>query len=443
MPGRTRAPRLDPRVEQRRPGRARRAGQADVRVAPIARDDPACDAAGDRAGARRDRRAAHRGRRQRRRPRRRASRPRARRRDARLLARRHQAGQAPRRRPTRSAPTSSACPATPPSAIVTFTLFGLPLLRAMQGDARPVPMPLRAALTAARKRSPDRLELVRAALQLDRTGARRRRGARQPVLGRGDEPRCAPTASRSSRRARLRSRPERSWTSCAGATRERAARRRLRRRRGARMGGAAQGPAADGRRRDARRALHSVLVSVGAEVVLVGASDAYAALGFESSRTSRAGVGPARRPRGPASKSRRSRRARARVRPAVRERHAARAPRYPRRPPPSSRRGATDAGSRSARATIRPAVLPVIERLLAARRHALQAVLDEAGAVALPLSEGEAMELRDWDVPSDVPRPGSQRLQVLQHRAPVVRREDREERVAVDAVAGLRRRRRA
>jgi molybdopterin molybdotransferase len=58
-------------------------------------------------------------------------------------------------------------PGNPASAIVTFTLFGMPLLRAMQGDARPIPMPLRARLAAARKRSPDRLELVRAMLQLD------------------------------------------------------------------------------------------------------------------------------------------------------------------------------------------------------------------------------------------------------------------------------------
>ena len=58
-------------------------------------------------------------------------------------------------------------PGNPASAIVTFTLFGMPLLRAMQGDARPIAMLLRARLAAARKRSPDRLELVRAMLQLD------------------------------------------------------------------------------------------------------------------------------------------------------------------------------------------------------------------------------------------------------------------------------------
>jgi molybdopterin molybdotransferase len=58
-------------------------------------------------------------------------------------------------------------PGNPASAIVTFTLFGMPLLRAMQRDARPLPMLLRARLASSRKRSPERLELVRATLQLD------------------------------------------------------------------------------------------------------------------------------------------------------------------------------------------------------------------------------------------------------------------------------------
>ena len=55
-------------------------------------------------------------------------------------------------------------PGNPASAIVTFTVFGMPLLRAMQRDARPVPTPLRARMASSRKRSPDRLELVRATL---------------------------------------------------------------------------------------------------------------------------------------------------------------------------------------------------------------------------------------------------------------------------------------
>ena len=57
-------------------------------------------------------------------------------------------------------------PGNPASAIVTFALFGMPLLRAMQGDARPLATPLRAALAHDCKRSPDRLELARAILEV-------------------------------------------------------------------------------------------------------------------------------------------------------------------------------------------------------------------------------------------------------------------------------------
>jgi len=58
-------------------------------------------------------------------------------------------------------------PGNPASALVTFVMFGMPLLRAMQGDARPFATPLVARLATARKRSPDRLELVRATLRVD------------------------------------------------------------------------------------------------------------------------------------------------------------------------------------------------------------------------------------------------------------------------------------
>lgn len=58
-------------------------------------------------------------------------------------------------------------PGNPASAIVTFAVFGMPLLRAMQRDTRPVPTLLRARMASSRKRSPDRLELLRAALALD------------------------------------------------------------------------------------------------------------------------------------------------------------------------------------------------------------------------------------------------------------------------------------
>lgn len=56
-------------------------------------------------------------------------------------------------------------PGNPASAIVTFSVFGLPLLRALQGDARPLAPTLRAVVKAPRRRSPDRLELVRATLR--------------------------------------------------------------------------------------------------------------------------------------------------------------------------------------------------------------------------------------------------------------------------------------
>jgi molybdopterin molybdotransferase len=57
-------------------------------------------------------------------------------------------------------------PGNPASAMVTFALFGIPLLRAMQGDARPIAPPLRAALLHDCKRSPERLEFARAVLDV-------------------------------------------------------------------------------------------------------------------------------------------------------------------------------------------------------------------------------------------------------------------------------------
>jgi len=58
-------------------------------------------------------------------------------------------------------------PGNPASALVTFALFGMPLLRALQGDARPLPMPLPVRTASARKRAPERLELARATLHVD------------------------------------------------------------------------------------------------------------------------------------------------------------------------------------------------------------------------------------------------------------------------------------
>ncbi len=56
-----------------------------------------------------------------------------------------------------------AIPGNPVSALVTFTLFALPLLRAMQGDAAPLPRLHRVVLRAPIVREPGRLEFVRAA----------------------------------------------------------------------------------------------------------------------------------------------------------------------------------------------------------------------------------------------------------------------------------------
>ncbi|HVJ91416.1 MAG TPA: gephyrin-like molybdotransferase Glp [Labilithrix sp.] len=55
-------------------------------------------------------------------------------------------------------------PGNPASAMVTFALFGVPLLRAMQGDAHPFPPPRRARMTRAHAHEPGRLEFARAAL---------------------------------------------------------------------------------------------------------------------------------------------------------------------------------------------------------------------------------------------------------------------------------------
>jgi molybdopterin molybdotransferase len=55
-------------------------------------------------------------------------------------------------------------PGNPASALVTFALFGVPLIRALQGDARPHPLVLPARLAAPRKRSADRTEFVRATI---------------------------------------------------------------------------------------------------------------------------------------------------------------------------------------------------------------------------------------------------------------------------------------
>ncbi|MDB4995029.1 MAG: Molybdopterin biosynthesis protein MoeA [Myxococcaceae bacterium] len=55
-------------------------------------------------------------------------------------------------------------PGNPSSAMMTFALFGLPFLRALQGDTRPFPSPMPATLATDVKREPGRLEFARATL---------------------------------------------------------------------------------------------------------------------------------------------------------------------------------------------------------------------------------------------------------------------------------------
>ncbi len=55
-------------------------------------------------------------------------------------------------------------PGNPASALVTFALFGMPLLRAMQGDTKPTAMAVRARLSAAYKKSA-RVEFIRVRLE--------------------------------------------------------------------------------------------------------------------------------------------------------------------------------------------------------------------------------------------------------------------------------------
>jgi molybdopterin molybdotransferase len=57
-------------------------------------------------------------------------------------------------------------PGNPASASLTFLLFGVPLLRALQGDRAPLPPRLRATLRTTRLREPGRQEFVRARLEV-------------------------------------------------------------------------------------------------------------------------------------------------------------------------------------------------------------------------------------------------------------------------------------
>lgn len=63
-------------------------------------------------------------------------------------------------------------PGNPASASLTFLLFGVPLLRAMQGDKEPLPPRWRLPVEGQLKRSAGRMELVRARLVLSGGAAR-------------------------------------------------------------------------------------------------------------------------------------------------------------------------------------------------------------------------------------------------------------------------------
>jgi molybdopterin molybdotransferase len=71
-------------------------------------------------------------------------------------------------------------PGNPASASLTFLLFGVPLLRALQGDASPLPQRLPAVLRTTRVREPGREEFVRARLEVLHPGAS------QSYAGRGE-----------------------------------------------------------------------------------------------------------------------------------------------------------------------------------------------------------------------------------------------------------------
>jgi molybdopterin molybdotransferase len=56
-------------------------------------------------------------------------------------------------------------PGNPASALTTFSLFGAPLLRALQGDATPIPLLIPARLKTRLRHKPGRLEFARATLE--------------------------------------------------------------------------------------------------------------------------------------------------------------------------------------------------------------------------------------------------------------------------------------
>lgn len=65
-----------------------------------------------------------------------------------------------------------AVPGNPAAAFVTFALFGMPLLRALQGDRAPTPAPLPARLEGAMSTSAGRLTVARGSLRATPEGMR-------------------------------------------------------------------------------------------------------------------------------------------------------------------------------------------------------------------------------------------------------------------------------
>lgn len=177
---------------------------------------------------------------------------------------------------------------------------------------------------------------------------------------------------------------------------------------GSRMGGAAKGllRAPEGVTLIDR--WRAILADAGADVVLVGSGEAYAATGLEAIADEPAGTGPLG---GLCALLRRAGR-----RPALAlgcdmpfvsarlvERLVGAPPAVAVAPRREGRWEPLFARYEAA------AALPVAIDALARGRRALQAVLDAAGAVPLRLSPEEERELRDWDTPEDVARDLSQR----------------------------------
>ena len=63
-------------------------------------------------------------------------------------------------------------PGNPASASLTFLLFGIPLIRALQGDRAPLPVRLRARVASSLRRTPGREEFVRCRLDSTPEGLR-------------------------------------------------------------------------------------------------------------------------------------------------------------------------------------------------------------------------------------------------------------------------------